>query len=177
METKASGAPSNRVYEFFEPYCKWSTEEGPETLQIDLKGFKKEQLKVQANEKGMLIISGERPVDAKKWIRFRKETKLPQGCNYKDVRAKLSKGCLSIVMPTKVPDHHPPPSKNNNDSNEAQQNDDKISVWGVKIDKRRFVRVAVVVTAVVLVTVVARLVQVYRHPQHLVSDKEQAVHL
>ncbi|KAK4280580.1 hypothetical protein QN277_012190 [Acacia crassicarpa] len=171
METnKASEAPRKRVYEVFEPYCKWRTEDGgPEILEIDLKGFKKEQLKVQANEKGMLIVSGERPLDAKKWIRFRKETTLPKDCNFRDVRAKLSKGYLSIIIPRKLP-QRPPPSP------EAQKNNNKKGTnWGVKIDKGRFLKVAVVVTAVVLVVAVARLAEVYRHPHH--AAKEHHVHV
>ncbi|XP_028805565.1 inactive protein RESTRICTED TEV MOVEMENT 2-like [Neltuma alba] len=172
METnKASEAPSKRVYEFFEPYCKWKTsDEGTEILEIELKGFKREQLKVQANEKGMLIVSGERPVSATKWIRFRKETTLPKDCNYKDIRAKLSKGFLSILMPTKLPTHQllPPPPENDDDSEEAQKK--KYSIWGVKIDKGRFFKVAVVVTAVVLVVAIARLAEVYRRPHDAAKD-------
>lgn len=40
METNAAGATSNRLYEDFEPYCKWITEEERKILEIDLKGIK-----------------------------------------------------------------------------------------------------------------------------------------
>lgn len=39
METNAAEA-SNRLYEDFEPYCKWLTKEGQATLEINLKGIK-----------------------------------------------------------------------------------------------------------------------------------------
>lgn len=39
METKEAGVTSNRLYEDFEPYCKWLTKEGQKTLEIDLKGI------------------------------------------------------------------------------------------------------------------------------------------
>lgn len=39
METNAAGATSHRLYEDFEPFCKWLTDEGHETLEIDLKGI------------------------------------------------------------------------------------------------------------------------------------------
>lgn len=36
---KASETSSKRLYEVFEPYCRWKTEDqGLEILQIDLKG-------------------------------------------------------------------------------------------------------------------------------------------
>jgi hypothetical protein len=38
METKAVEATNNRLYEDFEPYCKWLTKEGQKILEIDLKG-------------------------------------------------------------------------------------------------------------------------------------------
>lgn len=40
METNVAKATSNRLYEDFEPYCKWLTKEGQKTLAIDLKGIK-----------------------------------------------------------------------------------------------------------------------------------------
>ncbi|KAI9092513.1 hypothetical protein K1719_027641 [Acacia pycnantha] len=156
METnKASEAPRiKRVYEVFEPYCKWTTEDGgPEILEIDLKGFKKEQLKVQANEKGMLIVSGERPLDAKSGFVSAKKQHFPK----------------TATSETKLP-QQPLPSP------EAQKNNNKKgTIWGVKIDKGRFLKVAVVVTAVVLVVAVARLAEVYRHPHH--AAKEHHVHV
>ncbi|AES76493.1 hypothetical protein MTR_6g079910 [Medicago truncatula] len=39
METKVAGATSNRLYEDFEPYCKWITKEGQKILEIDLKAI------------------------------------------------------------------------------------------------------------------------------------------
>ena len=120
-------------------------------------------------------------MDATKWIRFRKETTLPRDCNFKDVRAKLSKGFLFIVMPTKVAHQHLAPQENNN-SEEAQKNNNndnnrkKGSIWGVKIGKGRFLKVAVVVTAVVLVVAIARWAEVYRHP-HDAANKEHHIHV
>ena len=39
METKVAEATSKRLYEDFEPYCKWITKEGQKILEIDLKGI------------------------------------------------------------------------------------------------------------------------------------------
>ncbi|TKY44919.1 Inactive protein RESTRICTED TEV MOVEMENT 2 [Spatholobus suberectus] len=109
METNATEATSNRSYENFEPYCKWLTEEGQETLEIKLKGFKKDELKVRTDHWGILTICGERPVDASnnKWSRFHKEIRISKGCNNMHaIRAKFSHGFLSITMPKAVMKKH-----------------------------------------------------------------------
>ncbi|KAI9074333.1 hypothetical protein K1719_043705 [Acacia pycnantha] len=96
--------PRNRFYEVFEPHCKWNTFE---TLDIDLKGFKMEHIKVQINHnKGMLVIHGERSLGGTannhKWIRFHKTIKLSEDSNPSEIRAKFSDGVLSIQVPKQV---------------------------------------------------------------------------
>ncbi|XP_054789620.1 inactive protein RESTRICTED TEV MOVEMENT 2-like isoform X2 [Prosopis cineraria] len=100
MET-GSLEPRNRFYEVFEPHCKWNTFE---TLDIDLKGFRTEQVKVQINHnRGMLLIHGERPLGAtNKWTRFHKNIKLSEDSNLSEIRAKFSDVFLSIVVPKQV---------------------------------------------------------------------------
>lgn len=110
--------------------------------------FKKEQLRVYTRDKGMLVIEGERPVDATKWSRFCKEITLGKDCNPREIRAKFSNGngVLSVVMPK---------TKNVKAENEgAKSGAEKGGVWGVKISKRRAVKVAVVVVAVLIVVAV-----------------------
>ncbi|KAL9379302.1 hypothetical protein Peur_027784 [Populus x canadensis] len=89
-------------YEDFEPYCKWRIEEGKDTLEVHLHGFRKEQVRVQLSSIGNMTITGERRVDESRWTRFRKEIKVPKECNNNEVRAKLSTGILYIVMPKKI---------------------------------------------------------------------------
>ncbi|KAI4352018.1 hypothetical protein L6164_006308 [Bauhinia variegata] len=95
----------NKIYEDFEPYWRWITREQQVSVDIKLKGFKKEQLQVQVeNSKNVLAISGERTLDASKPTHFRKEFDLPKGCAADEILAKFSqkKGILSIVMPKTV---------------------------------------------------------------------------
>ncbi|XP_027357331.1 inactive protein RESTRICTED TEV MOVEMENT 2-like [Abrus precatorius] len=144
METNAAEPTSNRLYEDFEPYCKWLTkEEGQVTLEIYLKGFKKEQLKVQTDNVGVLTIYGERLVDAasNKWSRFHKEIKISKGCDVNAIRAKFSHGVLSIAMPKEaVVEKH--------------------FIYGVGSRKRTAIKVAFgVVVVVALGTCIARLVK------------------
>ncbi|XP_057446702.1 inactive protein RESTRICTED TEV MOVEMENT 2-like [Lotus japonicus] len=163
METNAAGATkNNRLYEEFEPYCKWLTKEGQKILDIDLKGFKKEQLKVQTNNRGVLTIYGERPLggaSSTKWSRFHKEIRISKDCDVNGVQAKFSHGTLSIVIPKKS-------SPIQQAKGEAME---KYSISKVETRKRTAIKVAIGLLAVVaLGTYIARLV-VNRNPHGAVE--------
>lgn len=64
--------------------------------------FKKDQLKVQVNNLGVLRVSGARPIDGGRMSRFLNETKIPQGCHANNIRAKFINGRLHVIMPKKV---------------------------------------------------------------------------
>ncbi|KAJ1377402.1 HSP20-like chaperone [Sesbania bispinosa] len=162
METNAAGgATSNRLYEDFEPYCKWLTKDGQKTLEIDLKGFKKEQLKVQTKSRGVLTIYGERPLGASsnnKWSRFHKEIRISKDCNVNGIHAKFSHGILSIVMPKKETIQH---------AKDAAM--EKYSICGIETRKRTAIKFALgVMVVVALGSYIARLV-VNRHPYDAVG--------
>ncbi|KAM1129840.1 hypothetical protein ACFX2I_039517 [Malus domestica] len=101
MENKAT-AESLRIYEDFEPFCKWN---GRDEIELHLRSFRKEHLKVQIH-KGFVIIHGERPLkesNGNTWRRFHKEIKLSDKCNPNDIHAKLhSAGVLTVTMPVAV---------------------------------------------------------------------------
>ncbi|XP_021726882.1 uncharacterized protein LOC110694030 [Chenopodium quinoa] len=102
IKTKnSSAAPS---YIDFDPLCDLHTEEGLETLIINLPDFKKNQLKVQVNKDGVLRVSGERPTnaDGTKRCRFIKDTKLLESCDVNGIRAKFTEGRLHVMIPKKV---------------------------------------------------------------------------
>ncbi|KAK2367448.1 inactive protein RESTRICTED TEV MOVEMENT [Trifolium repens] len=149
METKAVEATNNRLYEDFEPYCKWLTKEGQKILEIDLKGFKKEQLKVQTNNKGILKIYGEKSLGAssKKWSRFRKEIRISKDCDVNRIQAKFSQGILSIVIPKSEVIQH---------AKDATIG--KHSFWGVQDRKR--ITIQIVIGAVALVALGTYVAQV-----------------
>ncbi|XP_057763112.1 inactive protein RESTRICTED TEV MOVEMENT 2-like [Arachis stenosperma] len=149
-KNNTAGATINGSYEEFEPCCRWIREEKHVTVEIDLKGFKKEQLKVQTNNKGLLTIFGERPLDSSnnKWSRFHKEIRLPKDTNVNEISAKLSHGVLSIVMPKKVEEQY------------------SSSIGELKTRKRTAIKVvigvvAVVVTLVTLGTFVTRIMNTH----------------
>jgi len=66
-------------------------------------GLKKEHLKIQINNSGVLTITGGCPVDQTKTIRFMKETKVAKDCKRNEIRAKFSKGVLYVTMPKTIP--------------------------------------------------------------------------
>ncbi|KAK0599366.1 hypothetical protein LWI29_004663 [Acer saccharum] len=90
---------AKRSYEEIEPYCKWRKDEANDILEIHLQGFKKEQLRVQLNNLGILVVTGECPVDQTKGLKFRKEIKVSEDCKRTEIRAKLTGGVLYITMP------------------------------------------------------------------------------
>jgi hypothetical protein len=65
-------------------------------------GFKREQIRIQINHLGFLVISGERPFDGTKWKRFKKEFELPKYCNEDAIRGNFMQNILSVVLPKKV---------------------------------------------------------------------------
>nr|AII99887.1 heat shock protein [Cicer arietinum] len=91
MESKH--AHNYRSYEDFDPVFKWRREEAR---------FKREQIRIQINHHGVLVISGERPLDETKWRRFKKEFQISQYCNEDAIRGNFMDNILSIVMPKKV---------------------------------------------------------------------------
>ncbi|KAL1541471.1 hypothetical protein AAHA92_25685 [Salvia divinorum] len=102
------------VYEEFEPFCKWQRKEDRDVLEIHLQGFKKEQLKVQISNHGVLKISGERPIDGSKHMKFYKEVAAPNTkYDTHAIHAKFVNNNLIITMPKLKPSSPDPtePSK------------------------------------------------------------------
>ncbi|OAY41907.1 uncharacterized protein LOC110623648 [Manihot esculenta] len=90
------------VFEDFEPYCKWQKDQERDVLEVHLNGFKKDQLKIQLSNLGVMTITGERPLEGSKRSRFRKELRLSKDYVTDEIRAKMSGGILSIIMPKKT---------------------------------------------------------------------------
>ncbi|KAK9699325.1 hypothetical protein RND81_08G167300 [Saponaria officinalis] len=110
MATKVSASSSSSSYVDFEPKCELKEEAGSATLIISLPGFKKEQLRVQVSNTGVLKVTGEKPENPEGTIknRFVKETTVPNGCDVNQIRAKFAQGELRVIMPIKVMTAPPP---------------------------------------------------------------------
>ncbi|XP_031390493.1 inactive protein RESTRICTED TEV MOVEMENT 2 [Punica granatum] len=96
-----------RTYIDFEPFSKWNKGEESDTLELHLHGFRKDQIRVQVNSVGNLLVTGERQLENKRWSRFRLEVKLSLKFYCPNsVHAKLGNGILYIIVPKK--DVNPP---------------------------------------------------------------------
>ncbi|XP_010088020.2 inactive protein RESTRICTED TEV MOVEMENT 2 isoform X2 [Morus notabilis] len=85
--------------EEFEPFCQWRRGQERDILEVHLKGFKREHLRVQMNNGHILTISGEQSVEDYKIRRFRKEIKVSKDCTPDQIRAKFASGILYITLP------------------------------------------------------------------------------
>ncbi|KAL0374719.1 UNVERIFIED_CONTAM: heat shock protein [Sesamum radiatum] len=120
LSTMAGKGEHALAHEEFEPLCKWQRSEDLDVLEIHLQEFKKEQLKVQISNHGVLKISGERPLDASRKSKFYKEIQISSNCDASAIRAKFVNGCLYITMPKRKPAL---PPKNGNGSAESAKTD------------------------------------------------------
>ncbi|KAK4280581.1 hypothetical protein QN277_012191 [Acacia crassicarpa] len=174
MDTIMALEPRNRFYEVFEPHCKWNTFE---TLDIDVKGFKMEHIKVQINHnKGMLVIHGERPlgstVNNNKWIRFHKTIKLSEDSNPSEIRAKFSDGVLSIQVPKQVKELVSDLAVGEEDSHHRR---DSSVGWGIVKMNNWGTMKAAVLLAITVVTVGVMIGAKSAAPPPVFSNKEDVV--
>nr|XP_043611415.1 22.0 kDa heat shock protein [Erigeron canadensis] len=104
MDSKVSSSLQKLLsYEDFEPLCKWKREDTQDTLVIHLPDFKKDQLRIQISNTGLLKITGENvDQEGKKKSRFQKELKLAKEYDSTKIHAKFSQGCLRVTLPKKV---------------------------------------------------------------------------
>ncbi|XP_039067767.1 inactive protein RESTRICTED TEV MOVEMENT 2-like [Hibiscus syriacus] len=70
-----------------------------------LSDFRKDQLKVHFGNNGVLTVSGERPPEGSKWIRFSKEFATPKDCKPTEIRARFCTN-LYITVPKEIAPSH-----------------------------------------------------------------------
>ncbi|GLT36712.1 hypothetical protein SLA2020_110730 [Shorea laevis] len=91
-----------RSYVEFEPLCKWQKDERFDIVELDLRGFKKEQIKVMINQcAGVVSIAGERPLKQTITSCFHKDIKLSADIRTNEISAKFGCGVLTMKMPKK----------------------------------------------------------------------------
>ncbi|XP_076908712.1 uncharacterized protein LOC143565710 [Bidens hawaiensis] len=104
MDSTARGTSLQTLltYDDIEPLCTWQREDAQDILVIHLPEFKKEQLRIQISNTGLLKISGEKAAEGKRRIRFLKEVKVAKDYDSNNIHAKFSQGCLRVTLPKKV---------------------------------------------------------------------------
>ncbi|GAB2233980.1 hypothetical protein Droror1_Dr00003212 [Drosera rotundifolia] len=98
-----TAAPSDRVYEDFNPPTTWNHRDAANIFCVYLPDFNKENLRVQLTASKMLRISGQRSIDGIRWKRFRREEELPENSDTTQISAKFQDGGLEIRVPKLVP--------------------------------------------------------------------------
>lgn len=98
-----TAAPSDRVYEDFNPRTTWNHRDAANIFVVYLPDFNKENLRVQLTASKMLRISGQRPIGGNRWKRFLREEELPENCDTTQISAKFQDGGLEIRVPKLVP--------------------------------------------------------------------------
>ncbi|KAL3830157.1 hypothetical protein ACJIZ3_018959 [Penstemon smallii] len=96
----------NQLDEEFEPFCKWQRKEDRDILELHLQEFKKEHLKVQISNHGILKVSGERPLDSSRKSKFYKELQISSKYDASAIHAKFIHGWLYITMPKRKASIH-----------------------------------------------------------------------
>ncbi|KAI3743360.1 hypothetical protein L1987_61067 [Smallanthus sonchifolius] len=139
MDSKVGGTQlqTSLSYDEFEPLCTWQREDGQDILVIHLPEFKKEQLRIQISNSGILKITGENAVEGKKRSRFLKEVKVTKDYDSSNIHAKFSQGRLRIALPKKalkpsMPDPALVPPTPQDDQNDNANTSEQTVVPGIK---------------------------------------------
>ncbi|KAK1426149.1 hypothetical protein QVD17_14818 [Tagetes erecta] len=140
MDSKVGGSQSQTSLSFdeFEPLCTWQREDSQDILVIHVPEFKKEQLRIQISNSGILKITGENVIEGKKRRRFVKEVTVTNDYDSSNIHAKFSQGRLRVTLPKKVvkpslsvPSVVTSPTPQD-DRNENNNTNEKLVVPGIK---------------------------------------------
>ncbi|ESW17572.1 hypothetical protein PHAVU_007G250400 [Phaseolus vulgaris] len=105
---RRSHEAGDRVYQDFEPFHEWAQDEEAHTLILMLKGFRKENLRVQIGTNRRLKVRGEEQISENKWRRINKEFVIPPHSSTNGIKAKLQGDLLYIRIPKSITEVKPP---------------------------------------------------------------------
>ncbi|KAF7063136.1 hypothetical protein CFC21_069667 [Triticum aestivum] len=95
--------PGGRAYgeeEELDPAVEWrQAGDDQDLVELRLPGFRKEHVRVQVDNYGVLRVTGGRPARGGRWIRFTKDLRLPDNCDADGVRARFEDEKLLISLP------------------------------------------------------------------------------
>ncbi|XP_076914643.1 18.1 kDa class I heat shock protein-like [Bidens hawaiensis] len=97
---------SSLVFEEFVPPAAWTEDSTGHYLLVGLPDFKRQELKLQVDNKTHLIVSGERQVRENKYKRFAQRFRLPKNADTENITGKLDGEILYISVPKKVEHEH-----------------------------------------------------------------------
>lgn len=68
----------------------------------DVQGFKKEEVRIRADNQGHVIVSGERQANDTKILHFEQSYIVPEGCNIQGTSAILEDDTYYVIIPKKM---------------------------------------------------------------------------
>ncbi|CAH8386472.1 unnamed protein product [Eruca vesicaria subsp. sativa] len=113
----ATGSTARDIAAFTSARVDWKETPEAHVFKADLPGLKKEEVKVEVEDKNILQISGERSKENEekndKWHRverasgkFMRRFKLPDNAKMEEVKATMENGVLTVMVP-KAPEKKP----------------------------------------------------------------------
>ncbi|TVU48921.1 hypothetical protein EJB05_00205, partial [Eragrostis curvula] len=109
MDLRRSGGA--RAFDDVDPLVEWKQAGADhDVVEIALPGFRKDQVRVQVDNHGVLRATGERPVRGGRWARFTKDLQLPKNCDADAVRARFEGERLIITLPIAAAEEEAPVS-------------------------------------------------------------------
>ncbi|EOA14136.1 hypothetical protein CARUB_v10027281mg [Capsella rubella] len=113
----ANAAPARDVAAFTNARVDWKETPEAHVFKADLPGLKKEEVKVEVEDKNVLQISGERSKENEEkndtWHRverasgkFMRRFRLPENAKMEEVKATMENGVLTVMVP-KAPEKKP----------------------------------------------------------------------
>ncbi|KAI3521749.1 hypothetical protein L1887_11222 [Cichorium endivia] len=97
---------SSLTFEEFVPPSAWTEDSTHHYLLVDLPGFKRQELKLQADSQTHIVVSGERQVRENRYKRFEQSFELPKNADVDKITGKLDGEILYITVPKKVEQQH-----------------------------------------------------------------------
>ncbi|KAK1264377.1 15.7 kDa heat shock protein, peroxisomal [Acorus gramineus] len=98
------GGKAQKVYEVFAPSYKWTHDANSHVLQIDIPGFKKEEVYVQVDSTaGKLVVRGEqwagdtKDSNLEKIKHFNLDLDVPEDSNFKEITGRFQQYCALLV--------------------------------------------------------------------------------
>ncbi|KAJ4972594.1 hypothetical protein NE237_005768 [Protea cynaroides] len=87
------------AYEDFQPVADWTNDSNSHVLLVDLPGFKKEEVKLEVVNNGIVTVRGERQLSENKYKRFKQDYSLPIDSDIEKISGKFDGGLLFVIIP------------------------------------------------------------------------------
>ncbi|KAG2679155.1 hypothetical protein I3760_11G038500 [Carya illinoinensis] len=123
----------NSVVEEFVPSSGWREDPSTHYLLVDLPGFKDDEVKIQINGSGTLMISGERKVREDKIVYFEHTFTVPKNTNMDKISGEFRGKILYVTVPKQVVEEKRTDENVEGNASGSQREDEKKSKGNAKV--------------------------------------------